>query len=221
MATSAGFFGLTAHGATNGLASSTLSVFNMDHPRDQCWLKKVFDTVCTEGMLTEEKVGDLLCCFYRNRPEGSTLSGSYLIAFPPSEKDFLLSLLTEERPAISFEELLGQLCDAQAQFAEPTAPIEYNSNLVLRHDKGKHTRPVLAPQQQCRAPMTTAQEIGWEAGKMTGEHAMHHPFHVRTSANTQFQDAFEKHTWGRSVGGEFSAFAAKKLVDAGGFGMGI
>lgn len=219
MGTSAGFFGLTAHGATNGLASVSLSIFNMDHPRDMAWLKKSFETVAPEGMLTTDNLEDLLVCFYRQRPEGPTLSGSYLTSFPPAEKAWLEQLLAAQGPT-TFETLLAALEEAQAALAEPTAPLEYNSGLVYRNDMVKHTRRVLAPQQQSREPMTSAQEVGWSAG-MGVEGEPKRPFHIRTSANTQFQDAVEKHTWGRSVGAEFSAYASKKLVREGGFGMGI
>jgi len=149
------------------------------------------------------------------------MSGSYLQPFPPHEMEFICGLFSAERLSLRYEELLDELCAAQEHFASPTPAVEYSSNLTLRSDKTKHTRAVLAPQQVSRAPLTTAQEIGWEAGTATGEQAMHHPFHLRTSANTQFQDAVEKHTWGRSIGGEFSKFASKKLVSNGGFGMGI
>ena len=47
--------------------------------------------------------------------------------------------------------------EAQANFAEPSAPLEYNSNNVLRNDMAKHTRRVLDPQQQFRKPLTTSQ----------------------------------------------------------------
>lgn len=104
--------------------------------------------------------------------------------------------------------------------AEPTAPLEYNSATVLRDDKAKHTRKVFAPQQQCRAPMTTAQEVGWEAGVLPLQD-VGTPFHIRASAVTHFHDAAEKHAWGRSIGGEFSKFAFRKLLASGGFGMGI
>lgn len=110
-----------------------------------------------------------------------------------------------------------------ADFAEPAAPLEYGSNLVLRNDRVKHTRNVLHPQQQFRKPMTTSQEVGWELLTAIGpdEKPEGHPFHLRTSATTQFADAMEKQTWGRSIGGEFSAFAARKLAEFGGLGMGV
>lgn len=217
MGTSAGFFGLTAHGPTNGLASVSLSIFNMDKPSDQAWLKKVFETVCKTGALLDSDTDDFLCCFYRARTEGPTLSGSYLTRFPQPEKEWLLQLIAQQGP-VPFEALLDALKTAQADLAEPTAPIEYNSNLVYRSDMTKHTRRVMHPQQQFREPMTSAQVVGWEVMDVTPPK---HPFHIQTSANTQFRDAIEKHTWGRSVGAEFSAYATAKLVQNGGFGMGI
>merc|ERR1719217_3232 len=112
------------------------------------------------------------------------------------------------------------LTEAQANFAAPAAPLEYGSNMVLRNDRVKHTRNVLNPQQQFRKPMTTSQEVGWEllTSVKPEEHPEKHPFHLRTSATTQFADAMEKQTWGRSIGGEFSAFAARKLAEFGGLG---
>ena len=72
MGTASGFFGITYQGAVNGLASQTLSIFNMvrrvitaiacpvcqrvlappaqDHPIDRCWCKTVFDYVCPEAV---------------------------------------------------------------------------------------------------------------------------------------------------------------------------
>ena len=110
-----------------------------------------------------------------------------------------------------------------ADFAEPSAPLEYGSNFVMRNDRVKHTRNVLNPQQQFRKPMTTSQEVGWELLTEIAPPAdpQKHPFHLRTSATTQFADAMEKQTWGRSIGGEFSAFAARKLAEFGGLGMGV
>jgi len=214
--------GVTYQCAVNGLASATLSIFNMDHPRDQAWLKKTFDTVAPDGALRVDQVDDLLMCFYRGRPEGPTLSGSYLFSFPPQEREFLVNLFADGASTVFFEQLLNILLESQATLAEPTAPLEYSSGNVLRNDLVKHTRRVLAPQQQARVPMTTAQEVGWEAGAMPASATqMNNPFHVRTSANTQFQDAIEKHTWGRSIGGEFSKYAAAQLLRSGGFGMGI
>jgi hypothetical protein len=221
MGTSAGFFGITCQGAVNGLASNTLSIFNMDHPNDRCWLKKVFDIVCPDGQMVKEQVPKFLSAFYRYRPEGPTQSGSYLYCFPPNECEFLLGLFSETA-TLSFGDLLETLQASQAAFVEPEAPLEYNSNGVLRTDMLKHTRRVLDPQQQFRKPLTTSQEVGWEL--LTGTTVPEvgkHPFHLRTSATTQFQDATEKHAWGRSIGGEFSAYASRKLLEFGGFGMGI
>lgn len=108
-----------------------------------------------------------------------------------------------------------------ANFAEPAAPVEYGSASVLRNDKVKHTRCQLHPQQQFRKPMTTAQEVGWDLLNGVELPPAGTPFHLRTSATTQFADAMEKQTWGRSIGGEFSAYAMRKLVEFGGQGMGV
>jgi len=226
MGTAAGFFGITYQGASNGLASLTLSIFNVDHPDDRAWLKHVFDFVAPNGELTREKVPDLLTFFYRNRPAGPTLSGTTLHAYPESEKDFLLALYPPDPSAtVNFMVLMDALQDAQANFAEPAAPLEYGSALVLRSDKMKHTRCVQHPQQQFRKPMTTSQEVGWELYSMPAgmpeAPPAGNPFHLRTSATTQFADAMEKQTWGRSIGGEFSAYAMRKLVEFGGQGMGV
>lgn len=260
MGTAAGFFGITYQGSVNGLASVTLSIFNMvrwrfflcesgiphlyktcanscltccvcvpsslqDHPDDRAWLKHVYDFVAPSGSLPKSKVEDLLRCFYRMRPEGPTASGAFLHSFPEDEKSFIEALFTGDGPdaAISFPTLLDALMAAQADFAEPAAPLEYGSNLVLRNDLTKHTRKVLDPQQQFRKPMTTSQEVGWELLTAVGppEEPVGAPFRLRTSATTQFADAMEKQTWGRSIGGEFSAYAARKLAEFGGLGMGV
>ena len=73
---------------------------------------------------------------------------------------------------------------------------------------------------------TTELRTGLVGARVPGDMALtgagdKHPFHLRTSATTQFQDAQEKHTWGRSIGGEFSAYASRKLLEFGGFGIGI
>jgi len=225
MGTAAGFFGITYQGAVNGLASVTLSIFNMDHPDDRAWLKHVFDFVVGSptGELPKGKVSDLLQGFYRMRPEGPTQSGSFLHSYPENEYRFVCSLYPDGVTTISFATLLESLMAAQADFAEPAAPLEYGSNLVLRNDKVKHTRNVLHPQQQFRKPMTTSQEVGWELyTEIAPQPAKEgNPFHLRTSATTQFADAMEKQTWGRSIGGEFSAYAARKLAEHGGLGMGV
>jgi hypothetical protein len=95
----------------------------------------------------------------------------------------------------------------------------------MRTDKTKHTRCAQHPQQLYRKPLSTSQEVGWElyAGITTeaDQHPAGTPFHLRTSATTQFADAMEKQAWGRSIGGEFSAYAMKKLVEFGGQGMGV
>ena len=222
MGTAAGFFGITYQGAVNGLASVTLSVYNMDHPDDRAWLKHVYDFVVPDGQLPSSKVGELLSCFYRMRPEGPTQSGSYLHHYPANEEAFILSLFEDPAKPIDFATLLDGLMAAQADFAEPAAPLEYGSNTVMRNDRVKHTRNVLHPQQQFRKPMTTSQEVGWELlTPLTQDGPGRNPFHLRTSATTQFADAMEKQTWGRSIGGEFSAFAARKLAEFGGLGMGV
>jgi len=226
MATAAGFFGITYQGAVNGLASVTLSVFNMDHPDDRAWLKLCYDhvTAGSNGQLPRGKIGQLLTTFYRERFEGPTQSGGYLHSFPEAEAAFIQSLYSSEEATatIDFPSLLAALQDAQADFAEPSAPLEYGSNSVLRNDKVKHTRPVLHPQQLFRKPMTTSQEVGWELYAGGNEpHPAGTPFHLRTSATTQFADAMEKQTWGRSIGGEFSAYASRKLTEFGGLGMGV
>ena len=180
---------------------------------------------------------------------GTTLSGFYVPPYPPGEEQFLRDLCATG-PA-SFDKVLEAVMAAQgassplrsraasrpprlsapsccgaADFQEPEAPLEYNSNAVLRNDMVKHTRKVLGPQQQFRKPLTTSQEVGWELGnRVPGDTSLQevgkHPFHLRTSATTQFQDAQEKHTWGRSIGGEFSQYASRKLLEFGGFGIGI
>jgi len=211
-------FGVTFHGAPNGQASMTLSIFNMDHPLDRAWLKKCFATVCTSGVLTPALVKDLLACFYRDRVEGPTNSGWLVPSYPPADADFLLSLVAEAPQP--FEALLTALGDAQAANVQPAAPSEYLSNELLRTDMDRHVRRVLGPQQQFRAPQTTAQEVGWEVG-LSPLAPISKPFHIRTSATTQYLDAVEKSAWGRSIVGEFSAYASHKLLENGGFGMGI
>lgn len=254
MGTAAGFFGLTYQGAVNGLASNTLSIFNMDHPNDRAWLKLSFDFVAPDDKLRSDQVTDLLQYFYKGRAEGPTQSGSYVHSYPENEATMLRGLCTEAGDSLSFMQLLDALQGAQANFAEPTAPLEYSSNSVMRNDLLKHTRKLYEPQQQFRQPLTTAQEVrvaplppspllpplqsparaqtsrmltalpsarsqvGWALSK---DQCPGRPFHLRTSATTQFSDAMEKQAWGRSIGGEFSAFATKKLLEFGGFGMGV
>lgn len=248
----AGFFGITYQGATNGLASLTLSIYNVvrsasrsdsglricrhpsspyrslpiaqDHPDDVAWTKHVFDFVAgKDGALTMAQIPEFLTNFYRARKEGATISGAYLYTYPHNELAFLEQLFTSAETTLEFPRLLDALKEAQAQFAEPSAPLEYGSAAVLRSDKTKHTRCVLHPQQKYRKPMATSQEVGWELytaiepeSEPTGT-----PFRLRTSATTQFADAMEKQTWGRSIGGEFSAYATRKLVEFGGQGMGV
>ena len=225
MGTSAGFFGITCQGPPNGLASLTLSIFNMEHPNDRCWLKKVFDvTVGPDGEMLEAHIPDFLTCFYRAREEGATLSGGYVPKYPPGDAQFLSDLCGAG--PVTFAALVEALVAAQADYTEPEAPLEYNSNALLVNDRIKHHRKVLAPQQQFRKPMTTSQEVGWELGaQIPGanpyEEAGKHPFHLRTSATTMMHDAEQKHIWGRSVAGEFSAYAYRKLLEHGGFGIGI
>ena len=94
----------------------------------------------------------------------------------------------------------------------------------MRNDRLKHTRNVLNPQQQFRKPMTTSQEVGWELLTEVvpdKDGVPRAPFRLRTSATTQFADAMEKQTWGRSIAGEFSAYACRKLAEFGGLGMGV
>eukprot|EP00964_Phaeocystis_antarctica_P134213 scaffold98438_cov69-Phaeocystis_antarctica.AAC.2 len=197
----------------------------MDHPNDRAWLKKVFDvTVGQGGDMRDENITDFLNCFYRARSEGPTLSGGYVPLFPPKEGQFLSELCAAG--PVPFATLMEALMAAQENYTEPEAPLEYNSNALMCNDKIKHTRRVLGPQQQFRKPMTTSQEVGWELGAtVPGDMRLlevgKHPFHLRTSATTQFSDAEQKHTWGRSIGGEFSAYAARKLLEFGGFGIGI
>jgi len=222
MGTAAGFFGITYQGAVNGLASVTLSIFNMDHPDDRAWLKLVFDMSAVNGELSFDQLGVFLDRFYRRRYEGATLSGSNLLKYPPEELEFLKGLFVNG-PTINFVTLQEALMAAQADYAEPAAPVEYKSNALLRNDKVKHTRNKLDPQQQFRKPMTTSQEVGWEllCNPDDPDVPLGRPFHLRTSATTQFADAMEKQTWGRSIGGEFSAYAAHKLAEFGGLGMGV
>ena len=73
------------------------------------------------------------------------------------------------------------------------------------------------PQQRFRKPLTTTQEVGW----VQMEESANRPFAIKTSATTQFADAMEKHVWGRSISGEFSKYAERKLLEFGGFGIGI
>ena len=230
MGTSAGFFGITYQGATNGLASVTLSIFNCDHPDDVAWCKHVFDySTNNSGFLTKAKVPDFLRLFYRNRPQGNTLSGTYLYSYPENDKEFIDALFGMDGK-LTFATLIEALKEAQGRFAEPAAPLEYGSAAVLRNDKTKHTRCVLNPQQRFRKPIATSQEVGWELYKEVKPELVASfndtggpgtPFRLRTSATTQFADAIEKITWGRSIGGEFSAYATRKLVAFGGQGMGV
>jgi len=219
MGTAAGFFGITYQGPVNGLASNTLSIFNMDHPDDRAWLKLTFDFLAPSGALQHKQIVEFLQFFYRSRAEGPTQSGSFLYSYPENEAAFIDSLYKgDPSTPLPFDVLLNELMGAQANFAEPTAPLEYNSNAVLRNDMVKHTRKLYDPQQQFRKPLTTAQEVGWD---LTKDSAPGRPFHLRTSATTQFADASEKQAWGRSIGGEFSEYATRKLVEYGGFGMGV
>ena len=95
MGTAAGFFGLTYQGAVNGLASNTLSIFNMDHPNDRAWLKLSFDFVAPDDKLRSDQVTDLLQYFYKGRAEGPTQSGSYVHSYPENEATMLRGLCTE------------------------------------------------------------------------------------------------------------------------------
>ena len=187
------------------------------------WTKHVFDYVTgSSGELPKSKVGEFLTTFYRYRPSGNTISGYYLTSYPENEKE-LLDGIYGDGGTITFPLLLDALKEAQGNFAEPAPPLEYNSAAVLRSDKTKHTRCMLHPQQRYRNPMATSQEVGWELYKEIGPEPMPAgtPFRLRTSATTQFADAIEKQTWGRSIGGEFSAYATRKLVEFGGQGMGV
>ena len=191
-----------------------------DHPIDRCWCKTVFDYVCPEAVLTEAKVGEFLDAFYKSRFDGPTLSGFECHAYPASEKAWLLQHIAESGGSLDFEALLAQLQEAQAQGAnhvEPTACLEYSSNSTLLNDFTKHTRRKLDPQQRFRKPLTTTQEVGW----VQMEESANRPFAIKTSATTQFADAMEKHVWGRSISGEFSKYAERKLLEFGGFGIGI
>jgi hypothetical protein len=211
-------FGVTSHGPPNGQAQFTLSLFNMDHPLDRAWLKKSFVTTCPTGALSVSTVPDLLACFYRKRVAGATNSGSFVPAYPPGDADFLLHLVADSPK--SFEALLDAIRLAVEDNAQPAAPTEYISNELLRTDMQRHVRRMLAPQQQFRCPQTTAQEVGWEVG-LSPPAPGGKPFHIRSSATTLFMDAAEKNAWGRSIIGEFSSYAAHKLTENGGFGMGI
>ena len=173
--------------------------------------------------MPKSKGAEFLSAFYRYRPQGNTSSGTYLHTYPENEKEFLDSLFDANGGELTFDVLKSALHEAQSRFAEPSAPVEYGSAAVLRNDKVKHTRVVMHPQQRTRNPMTTSQEVGWELYKEVEEPAgpAGTPFRLRTSATTQFADAMEKQTWGRSIGGEFSAYAMRKLVEFGGQGMGV
>ena len=48
-----------------------------DHPTDQAWLKAAMATVAPGGFLHDANISDLLKCFYRNRIEGATSSGTF------------------------------------------------------------------------------------------------------------------------------------------------
>jgi len=174
--------------------------------------------VAPSGKLKHAQIVEFLQFFYRQRAEGPTQSGSYLYSFPENEAEFLSSLFPDPSSELAFDDMLSNLMEAQCNFAEPAAPLEYNSNNVLRTDMIKHTRKMLDPQQQFRKPLLTSQEIGWD---LTKDSNPGRPFHLRTSATTQFADAAEKQAWGRSIGGEFSEFATRKLLEFGGFGMGV
>ena len=72
-------FGVTMHGPPNGQAVLTLSLFNMSHPLDRAWCKKSFDTTSgASGKLSAAEIDAFLCCFYRARAEGETLSGGFV-----------------------------------------------------------------------------------------------------------------------------------------------
>ena len=64
MGTAAGFFGITYQGSVNGLASITLSIFNMDHPDDRAWLKHIFDFVTggVDALVGFSQGGELAYC---------------------------------------------------------------------------------------------------------------------------------------------------------------
>jgi hypothetical protein len=190
----------------------------MDHPLDRAWLKKSFETTCPTKALTASTVRDLLACFYRDRVAGATSSGSYVPAYPPRDADFLFDLVADSPK--SFEALLDAISLAVDESVQPAPPTEYISHELYRTDMERHVRRVLAPQQQFRCPQTTAQEVGWEVG-LNPPALVGKPFHIRSSATTLFMDAAEKNAWGRSIIGEFSSYAAHKLTENGGFGMGI
>lgn len=212
-------FGVTYHGPVNGQASMSLSLFNMNHPLDRSWLKKTFDTTCPKNVLSSAEVADLLTCFYRGRTEGATASGVFVPRYPAADAEFLYGLVADDSPK-SFDQLLSAIDEALDSNAQPSAPSEYTSAGLLKTDKERHVRRVLGPQQQFRTPQTTSQEVGWEVG-LNPPPQEGHPFHLRTSATTQYMDAEIKTAWGRSVVGEFSAYATRKLLENGGFGMGI
>ena len=212
-------FGVTALGSANGIAAYSLSIFNVDHPHDRCWLKKCFDTVVQkDAKLGPNQVKDFLTCFYRSRFGGPSLSGYLLESLPSEEVEFLTALAEN---LLTFEELIAALEKRQAEFSQPAPPLEYKSSAALCNDKVRHVRVLRDPQQIYRRPATTAQEVGWEAGKMANPVPVGKPFHLRTSATTQYMDAVEKQTFGRSIIGEFSQYAARKLLENGGMGMGI
>ena len=211
-------FGVTMHGPPNGQAVLTLSLFNMSHPLDRAWCKKSFDTTSgASGKLSAAEIDAFLCCFYRARAEGETLSGGFVPRYPPKDAAFLRDLVADG--PVAFPTLLAALESATGS-EPPEPPIEYNSSSLLREDMQRHTRRVLSPQQQFRTPQTTSQEVGWEVG-IQPPAEQGNPFHIRTSATTLQRDTEVKCAWGRSVTGEYGAYAMRQLNMEGGFGMGI
>lgn len=69
-----------------------------------------------KGLMTPEHIADFLTCFYRNRPQGPTQSGGYVLTYPPGEFDFIAGLFEGlGRNSLDFFELLAALERAQAE----------------------------------------------------------------------------------------------------------
>ena len=75
-----------------------------------------------------------------------------------------------------------------------------------------------------RADVGYLEQTAVSGSKLTvAEEARSRMTHVKAAEDAvrAAEDAMEKQTWGRSIGGEFSAYAARKLAEFGGLGMGV
>lgn len=204
-----GFFGLTEFGSDSFLKDASLSIFNscLNLSRWRDAFKKC--DYSNSNSIERSEIHDVVRHLYFGR-------------VPPAQEidAFMLHYDTDRTDKITWDEFLECLNNfRQAPVPEDVVATqtEFASGEKYRDALRKHTRMAAAPKQNLAFPLTTHQELGFNAEQcLEVNGGANTQFHRQWTDIAQYGDCVDRNNQGRTIASEMSPSMKKCMHDAQG-----